>query len=87
MIEKRRIPEAPLKKYYKGLYVGFDKWDETDFFLSAGYMGIIITERVAVALKDSKLTNVSLENLAEFEKSEFDVSVHIDSMKRNNILQ
>ena len=86
IIEKQILPEATLEKYYKGLYVGLDKWDGADFFLSAGYMGIIVTERVSDALKDSKL-NVNFKNLAEFESSEFDVNVHINSMKRNNVLQ
>ena len=34
IIEKRAFPDAPLVKYYKGLYVGLDKWDGSDFFSS-----------------------------------------------------
>lgn len=71
IIEKRLVPNAPLGKYYKGLHVGIDTWDESDFFLPEKYFGIIITGRAAEILKKNKLTNIRLENLREIETSEF----------------
>jgi hypothetical protein len=70
IIEKRLVPNAPLGKYYKGLHVGLDKWDDSDFFLPEKYFGIIITSRAAEVLKKSKLTNIKLENLTEIETSD-----------------
>jgi len=32
IFEKRLVPEAPLAKFHKGLYVGLDEWDGSDFF-------------------------------------------------------
>lgn len=71
IIEKRLVPNAPLGKYYKGLHVGLDKWDENDFFLPEDYFGIIITNRAAEVLKKNKLTNIRLENLGEIEIPDF----------------
>ncbi|QQS28144.1 MAG: hypothetical protein IPM47_14890 [Sphingobacteriales bacterium] len=73
IIEKRLVPNAPLGKYYKGLHVGLDKWDGSDFFLPEKYFGTIVTNRVAEVLKKNKITNVRLENLAEIETSDFDL--------------
>lgn len=71
IIEKRLVPNGPLGKYYKGLHVGLDKWDGSDFFLPEKYFGTIITSRTADILKKNKLTNIKLENLAEIETSDF----------------
>lgn len=71
IIEKRLVPNAPLSKYYKGLHVGLDEWDGSDFFLPEKYFGIIITSRAAEVLKKNKLTNIRLENLAEIETPSF----------------
>lgn len=71
IIEKRLVPNAPLGKYYKGLHVGLDKWDDNDFFLPEKYFGIIITNRAAEVLKKNKLTNIRLENLGEIETPDF----------------
>ena len=67
VITKRLVPEGPLAKFYKGLHVGLDKWDGSDFFLPEKYLGTIVTSRVAEILKREKLTNVRLENLADIE--------------------
>jgi hypothetical protein len=68
IIKKRFVlPDGPLDKFYKGLHVGLDKWDGSDFFLPEKYFGTIITSRVAEILKKNKFTNVRLENLAEME--------------------
>lgn len=71
IVEKRLVPNAPLGKYYKGLYVGLDNWDGSDFFLPEKYFGTIITSRAAEVLKKSKLTNIRLENLAVIETPDF----------------
>jgi hypothetical protein len=72
IIEKRLVPNGPLGKYYKGLHVGLDRWDGSDFFLPEEYFGIIITSRVATVLKKNKLTNIRLENLVEIETPDFE---------------
>jgi len=71
VIEKRLVPEGPLGKYYKGLYVGLDKWDGSDFFLPENYFGAIVTKKAADILKKTKLTNIRLENLADIETPDF----------------
>lgn len=73
IIEKRLVPHGPLCKYYKGLPVGLDKWDGSDFFLPEKNFGTIITDKAAKVLKKRKLTNISLENLAEIETPDFAV--------------
>ena len=67
IIEKRRIPEWPIRKFYKGLYVGLDKWDGTDFFIPEKSAWPIITKRTADLLKKNKITNLRMENLADIE--------------------
>ncbi|MEM0942127.1 MAG: DUF1629 domain-containing protein [Bacteroidota bacterium] len=67
IIEKRLVPNGPLVKYGKGLYVGLDKWNGGDFFVPEKSGGIVVTKRTAEALKKNKLTNVKLQNLAEIE--------------------
>jgi hypothetical protein len=71
IIEKNVIENGPTGKYYKGLHVGLDKWDGSDFFLPAKYFGIILTDKAAQILKKNKLTNIRLENLAEVEIPDF----------------
>jgi hypothetical protein len=71
IIEKRLVPEGPLGKYYRGLYVGLDKWDGSDFFLPEKNFGTVITNRAADILKNNKFTNIRLENLAEIEIPDF----------------
>ena len=76
------MPHGPIRKYYKGLYVGLDRWDGCDFFLPAQNLGIIVTQRVYETLKKDKVFNINLVNLAEIETSEFTVNVAMQ--KRNN---
>jgi hypothetical protein len=67
IFEKRIMPHCPLVKYYKGLHIGLDKWDGTDFFLPEGTFWKIITEKTSDVLKKNKITNMRLENLADIE--------------------
>jgi hypothetical protein len=69
IIEKRRVPTGPICKFYKGLYIGLDQWDGTDFFVPDRTYGTIITKRAATVLNKNKITNVRLENLADIETS------------------
>lgn len=67
IIEKQLVPDGPVVKYGKGLYVGLDKWDSSDVFVPEKSRWIVVTKRTAEALKKNKLTNVKLKNLAEIE--------------------
>jgi len=75
VIEKRLVPNGPLSKYYKGLHVGLDNWDSSDFFLPEKNFGIIITQRAAELIKKYKITNIRLENLEEIETDDYTVQV------------
>lgn len=75
IIEKSTVEGGPISKYYIGLHVGLDKWDGSDFFLPVQFHGTIITSRVAEALKKNKLTNIELENLADYETWDFILKV------------
>jgi len=67
VVYKRLIPNGPIGKYYLGLHVGLDEWDESDFFLPKGSYGTIVTSTAAEVIRSSKLTNIQLTNLAEIE--------------------
>ncbi len=67
LIEKQLIYEGPISKYYKGLYIGLDKWDGSDLFLPEGTFQIITTQKAMDAFKKNKLTNIKFENLVDVE--------------------
>lgn len=67
IIEKKLSPNAPLTEFYKGLHVGLDTWDGSDFFLPENNFGIIVTKRVFDIFKVNKFSNVKLTNLSEIE--------------------
>jgi hypothetical protein len=71
IIKKRLVPDTPLSKYYRGLHVGLDEWDDSDFFLPEKYFGTIITSRAVEVLKKNKITNIRFDNLTEIETSDF----------------
>lgn len=71
IIEKRRSPNAPLRKFYKGLHFGLEKWDKSDFFLPEKNYGPIVTERAAEILNKNKFTNIELKNLSDVEMNEY----------------
>lgn len=75
IIEKKLVIDGPLIKWYKGQYIGLDRWDGMDFFLPEGYYGIIVTEKAAKIIKKNKLTNIKLIRLSEIEVPEFIVKV------------
>jgi hypothetical protein len=65
VLEKRLVPNGPLCKYYKG--VSIDKCDGSDFVTPEGTSETFITKRAADVLKKYKISNMSLENLADRE--------------------
>lgn len=67
IIEKRRVPTGPLCKFYKGVFV--DNLDGMDFFIPDTTKFIFITKKAADILKENKITNMRLENLANMEMS------------------
>ena len=67
LIEKQLVPSGPICKYYKGLYVGLDQWDGTDFFVPDKTLWVIVTSKTANILKKNKITNVELTNLTKRE--------------------
>ena len=67
IIDKQLIVNGPILKAYKGLYVGLDKWDSSDFFIPEGSRCFVITEKTAKILKDKKIKNTQLDNLSEIE--------------------
>lgn len=71
IIEKRLVPNGPLGKYYKGLPIGLDQWDGSDFFLPHDNFGTIVTSRAVDVLKKGKVTNIRFENISEIETPNF----------------
>lgn len=71
IIEKKLVPNGPLGKYYKGLPIGLDEWDGSDFFLPESNFGTIVTSKAAEALKKNKITNIRFENLSDIETPDF----------------
>lgn len=67
IFQKKLSEGGTLCNFYKGRYIGFDKWDGSDFFHPEGNFGIIVTSRAAEVLRKNKITNLFLENLAEVE--------------------
>jgi len=65
IIEKRLVPEGPLCKYYKGIFI--EGWDGSDFFSPYEETGIFVTKNAAEKLKESKLTNIRLYALNDYE--------------------
>lgn len=65
IIEKRKVPNGPQSKYYKGL--SFDMWDGSDFFTPDKTYQIFITKKTAEILKNHKITNLQIESLSEKE--------------------
>jgi len=71
VIMKQFVPNGPFVKYFKGLHIGLDKWDGSDFFLEDKTTIAIVTRKVADILKKHKFTNIRLVNLADYEVQDF----------------
>ena len=82
IIEKQLVPNGKPIKYYKGQHVGLNTWDESDMFLPEGNTGIVITQEVSNAMKSSKLSNVVLQNLADFEIATYAINSEPNAPKK-----
>ena len=69
IVDRQRIPTGPVFKAYKGLYIGLDKWDGSDFFIPDKTLFRIVTTNAANILKKDKTLNAELTNCADFEMS------------------
>lgn len=67
IIEKRRISNGPICKFYKGVHI--EEWDGSDFFIPEGTCHTIISKKGADVLKKNKISNLELKNLADYETS------------------
>lgn len=82
IIEKQPVPNGKLSKYYKGKHVDIHSWDKSSFFLPEGNTGIIVDQEVSKAIKSYKLSNIALENLADFEIAIYAVSPKSEPPKK-----
>lgn len=69
IVNRQRIPTGPTFKVYKGLYIGLDKWDGSDFFIPNESLFFIVTKKTQVILSQINLTNIQFKNLIDFEIS------------------
>lgn len=53
IIEKRYVPNGPVCKFYKGVYI--NGWNGDDFFIPDGTVSIFITKKAADVLKKIRL--------------------------------
>jgi len=65
IINKQFVENGPICKFYKGMSI--DGWDGTDFFSPENKGWIFVTKNAFEKLKQNKLTNVCLKNLADIE--------------------
>jgi hypothetical protein len=65
IIEKQFIANGPFYKYYKGFKV--TPHEDFDFFIPPFTVGFCISEKLAQLLKKHKITNLSLEDIEEYE--------------------
>ena len=67
IVDRQMIPTGPVFKAYKGMHIGLDEWDGSDFFIPDGSLFFIITTKAANVLKKDKTLNTTLTNCADFE--------------------
>lgn len=82
IIEKPVVSGGPVEKHYKGVYFGLDEWDGSDFFLAEQCDQVYISDRAAAALREQKLSNIVMKNLAEIEAAEFIVQFALKKKNR-----
>lgn len=83
IIKKSMIEGGPISNYYKGLYIGLDDWDGSDFFMPKGLFVPIVTKKVMQKMNKAKLTNIRFENLAEIKTWEVTVDFHQENISKN----
>jgi hypothetical protein len=65
IIEKQLVSTGPICKYYRGISI--NQWDGSDLFSPEKKYQTFITQKTANLLKKNKITNLQLENTAEYE--------------------
>lgn len=81
---KSMVENGPVSKYYKGLYVGLNKWDGTDFFMAKGYFSHIVTKKTMEVIKKAKLTNIKFTKLSNIETCEMTVNAYKENILENS---
>lgn len=71
IIEKRLVPNGTLDKYFKGMHLDLEKWDNSDIFIPETTTFVICSKKVQEIIIKNKLTNFLLENLAEVEMLDY----------------
>ena len=66
-IIKKHFENGHTSYYRKGLHVGLDKWDGSDFFYPDGTSHLVTTQKIADILTGYKISNVQFRNLTEIE--------------------
>jgi hypothetical protein len=69
LITRRAVPDGPLAEYRKGLYVGLDKWDGSDFFCPEESLYFVTTKKAVDIIKANKISNVEFKILADIERA------------------
>ncbi len=67
IVDRQRVPGGPIYQVYKGLYIGLDKWDMTDFFIPDATLFIITTKKLKSLLTHNKITNLEFKNINDIE--------------------
>ena len=75
IFEKRPTPQGPAFRYYRGMHIGIEKWDGSDFFMPEKYYGIVVTEKAVEILKKNRISNIKPLNLEEIEMPEMTAKV------------
>lgn len=74
-VDKQHVPNGPITRYFKGILIGIDQWDGSNFFLPQDNTGIIVTQKVADIVNKNKLTNIDLINLKDIEAPEYSLKI------------
>lgn len=69
--ENQLVPNGSICKVYKGLYFGYEQWDGSDIFMPEDSLHIIISKKVQDLIKKNKITNIKMQNLADYEVDEY----------------
>ncbi|MDQ3235091.1 MAG: hypothetical protein M3Q07_25050 [Pseudobdellovibrionaceae bacterium] len=59
------VPHGKGMLSFRGIPIPIDSWDGSDFFTPGGTRNAFVTERIANALSDAGLNNISIEPLNE----------------------
>lgn len=62
-----RVSGGKPTKWKVGAHIDISTWDGSDFFLPAGYQGVIVVEAVRRALNAAKVKNVGFKPISQLE--------------------